>query len=109
MADVQFTDNSGAVLELMERAKKNALFAIGVTAEKHAKEYETAVDTGRLRNSITHAEDEGAAYIGTNVEYAPYIELGSRHNKALHFLQKAAANHADEYKELTEKAMKAVE
>lgn len=40
-----------------------------------------AVDTGRLRASITHRiehdGDESAAYVGTNVEYAPYLEFGT--------------------------------
>lgn len=109
MPDVQITDNSGLALELMARAKKNALTAIGIQAEGHAKEYEMAVDTGRLRNSITHAEDDEAAYIGTNVEYAPYIELGARGRAPLHFLQQAAANHTEEYKEIIEAAMRSAE
>ena len=91
--------------------------------------------TGRLRNSITfaisgepanissysgdHGEAGGyysgsapddkdmAVYIGTGVEYAAGIETGS-HRKAggVHFLQDAAANHADEYKKLMEDSMK---
>ena len=46
-------------------------------------------------------------YIGTNVEYAPGIELGT-HRKvgAVHFLQDAATNHSDEYKKLMEESMK---
>lgn len=39
------------------------------------------VDTGRLRNSITHTVDKSkTAYIitiGTNVEYAAYVEFGT--------------------------------
>ena len=37
------------------------------------------VDTGLLRNSITHAVDteEKSVIIGTNVEYAAYVELGT--------------------------------
>ena len=101
-----FKDNTDEVLAALERAKKRGLEAIGLVAEGHAKKYETAVDTGRLRNSISHATDDEAAYIGTNVEYAPYIELGARGRKGLHFLQKAASNHTDEYKQLMEDSMK---
>lgn len=38
----------------------------------------TPVDTGRLRNSMAHAasDDYKTAYIGTNVEYAEYVEDG---------------------------------
>ena len=69
---VDFTDNSEQVLSAMEKAKKRGLEAIGLTAEGHAKKI-TPVDTGRLRNSISHATDKEAAYIGTNVEYAAFV------------------------------------
>ena len=101
-----YKDNTDEVLSALEKAKKRGLDAIGLVAEGHAKKYETAVDTGRLRNSISHATDDEAAYIGTNVEYAPYIELGARGRKGLHFLQKSASNHTAEYKKLLEDSMK---
>ena len=101
-----YKDNTDEVLSALEKAKKRGLEAIGLVAEGHAKKYETAVDTGRLRNSISHTTDDEAAYIGTNVEYAPYIELGARGKDGLHFLQKAASNHTDEYKRLMEDSMK---
>lgn len=47
------------------------------------------VDTGRLRSSITNelGNDGGlVAVIGTNVEYAPYVELGTRSAPAQPFL-----------------------
>ena len=99
-------DNTEEVLSAMEKAIERGLEAIGMTAERHAKKNETAVDTGRLRNSISHAVDDKAAYIGTNVEYAPYIELGARGRQGLHFLQRAATEHTDEYKRLMEDSMK---
>lgn len=39
----------------------------------------TPVDTGRLRNSMSYAtsEDNRTVYVGTNVEYALYVEEGS--------------------------------
>jgi phage gpG-like protein len=101
-----YKDNTQEVLSALEKAKKRGLEAIGLVAEGHAKKYETAVDTGRLRNSISHATDDEAAYIGTNVEYAPYIELGARGRQGLHFLQRAATEHTDEYKRLMEDSMK---
>ena len=69
---VDYKDNSEQVLSAMEKAIKNGLEAIGLTAEEHAKKI-TPVDTGRLRNSISHATDKEAAYIGTNVEYAAFV------------------------------------
>ena len=100
-----YKDNTGEVLSALERAKKRGLEAIGLVAEGHAKKL-TPVDTGRLRNSISHATDDEAAYIGTNVEYGPYVELGSPTIKAHHMLQKAATEHTDEYKRLMEDSMK---
>ena len=99
-----YRDNTDEVLAALERAKRRGLEAIGLTAEGYAKR-ETPVDTGRLRNSISHATDDEAAYIGTNVEYAPYVELGARGRQGVHMLQRAASEHTDEYKQIMEDAM----
>ena len=100
-----YKDNTDEVLSALERAKKRGLEAIGLTAEGHAKK-ETPVDTGRLRNSIAHAVESDAAYIGTSTSYAPFVELGARGRKGVHMLQRAASEHADEYKQLMEDSMK---
>ena len=100
-----YKDNTDEVLAALEKAKKRGLEAIGLTAEGHAKK-ETPVDTGRLRNSIAHAVEGNAAYIGTSTSYAPFVELGSRGRKGVHMLQRAASEHTDEYKRLMEDSMK---
>ena len=69
---VDYKDNSEQVLSAMEKAIKNGLEAIGLTAETYAKQ-ETPVDTGRLRNSISHETDKEAVYIGPHVEYAAFV------------------------------------
>ena len=69
---VDYKDNSKQVLSAMEKGIKNGLEAIGLTAETYAKKA-TPVDTGRLRNSISHETDKEAVYIGTNVEYAAFV------------------------------------
>ena len=139
--NIEYRDNTEEVLKAMEAAIRRGNEAIGLAAEGHAKRKITqsgAVDTGRLRNSITYAlageethvksykankggkdretytydgnaegEKGSGVYIGTNVEYAPGIELGTHRSAgAVHFLQDAAANHADEYKRLMEDSMK---
>ena len=101
---VDYKDNSKQVLSAMEKGIKNGLEAIGLTAETYAKKA-TPVDTGRLRNSISHAVDGEAVYIGSNVEYAPYVERGTSRAKAHHMLQKAATEHSAEYKRLAEDAI----
>ena len=128
-------DNTKEVLEALEKAKIRGLTAIGMEAEGFAKEDPNMpVDTGLARNSITFAlageeahtkeykadkgeekgsysgKDEGkkgeAVYLGSNVEYFPMIENGSRTINARHILRNAASGHADRYKELMEDSMK---
>ena len=76
--EIKVTDNSGLVREEFQAAVLRALEKCGLTAEGYAKPL-CPVDTGNLKNSITHQVDEGetAVYIGTNVEYGPYVELGT--------------------------------
>jgi HK97 gp10 family phage protein len=130
MADVEveFIDNSGTILREMVAKKAKALEMVGLAAEGYAKRL-CAVDTGRLRNSITHTTGTGnsglpdpparpedsalkgtpekdTVYIGTNVEYAPYVELGTVRTPAQPFLRPAAADHTPQYKEILEKVMK---
>ena len=109
MADIKFTSNVNDILRQLEKGKRNALTAIGSSAETHTKDNITAddlIDTGRLRNSISHTVDGEAAYIGTNVEYAPYLELGTQHITAHHYLKRAVTEHQDEYKKLAVEAIK---
>ena len=105
--DIKFTDNSKEVLEAMQQAAVRALEKCGLAAEGYAKKL-APVDTGNLRNSITHDVDDGetAAYIGTNVEYAPYQELGTIYIKAQPFLKPAVADHANEYRKIIENELK---
>ena len=100
-----YKDNTDEVLSALEKAKKRGLEAIGLVAEGYAKKI-TPVDTGRLRNSISHAVEKEAAYIGTNVEYAPYVELGTSKMAPRPFLKPAATDHTKEYKKLMEDSMK---
>ena len=87
MSSVDITDNSAEFKEALERAMARALEIIGGKAESYAKGL-TPVGTvesthvehyigGTLRNSITHSVDEDTVLVGTNVEYAPYVELGT--------------------------------
>ena len=132
---VDYKDYSQQILSALEKGKRNALTAIGATAETHTKENITAddlIDTGRLRNSITFATGDylgigtytdnkkkkysdakarntpkdGEVGIGTNVEYAAYTELGTQHIAAHHYLKRAVTEHQDEYKKLAVEAIK---
>lgn len=100
-----YKDNTEQVLSAMEKAIERGLESIGLTAESYAKKI-TPFNTGRLRNSITHATEDKAAYVGTNVEYAQFVELGANGRKAHHMLQRAATEHTAEYKRLMEDSIK---
>lgn len=133
MSDIKIENHAGEVLAEVNRRVPVILEAVGLEAEGNAIKEITemeAVDTGRLRNSITFATAErqgqantqpaqksggkaepadyemhgtpeaGACYIGTNVEYAPYIEKGRKGMKGRPFLQNAVANYKDRYIEI---------
>lgn len=92
-------DNRQRVASAIDQAVALALEEIGLTAENYAKKA-CPVDTGRLRSSITHLVDTGedAVYIGTNVEYAPYVELGTVNMAPRPFLVPAASEHSSTYR-----------
>ena len=120
-------DIKGKVKEAVERG----LEMCGMRATDYAKR-ECPVDTGTLRNSITYAmeHDGNAVQIGTNVEYAVYVEMGTGkyveggrdtpwfyedENGNWHktegqppkpYLKPALQDHADEYRRLFESAFK---
>lgn len=89
-----------------------ALEAVGLFVEGEAKlELEAdprRIDTGRLRNSITHVTegDEQAVYIGTNVEYAPYVHEGTRRMEPNRFLKNAVVNNTTQIKTYVENELK---
>ena len=100
-------DHSSEVSDEIKSALLRGLETCGLVAEGYAKKL-APVDTGNLRNSITHEVDDGepAVYIGTNVEYAPYQELGTIHMAAHPFLKPAVADHANEFPKIIENEMK---
>lgn len=78
---IEITDNSGLVREEFQAACLRALEKCGLTGEGYAKLL-CPVDTGNLRNSITHQVDESepAVYIGVPqgpTSYGIYVELGT--------------------------------
>lgn len=99
-------DNAKEIAEAIARQTAAALETVGLLAEGYAKR-KCPVDTGRLRNSITHTVDGTMleAYIGTNVEYAPHVELGTRHQDAQPFLRPAAQDHGSQYRRVIHDAL----
>lgn len=101
-------DNTDKILGYEQGAIRRALEIIGLLAESYAIKKCPVGDTGRLRGSITHGVDEAeqCAYIGTNVEYAPYVEMGTSKMKAKPYLKPAVNDHVNEYKEIFEDCMR---
>ena len=57
------------------------------------------VRTGRLRASIHNGKiRERAYFVGTNVEYAPFVEFGTRKMTAKPYLRPAAKKVLNKYK-----------
>lgn len=73
-----FKNNKSEVESAFEQACLRALERIGLQAEGYAIDL-VPVDTGDLKNSITHqvVADEKAVYIGTPKEYGIYVEMGT--------------------------------
>ena len=127
LGGVVFNDYSADVLNEFHDAVLRALERCGEQAEGYAKDL-APVDTGNLRNSISHKVDDGepAVYIGSNTSYAPYVELATgiyaeggrptpwvyqdaqgnwhwtRGNRAHPFLKPAVADHARTYQNIIE-------
>lgn len=76
--DVKFQNNKEAYVNALNAQLKKALTQVALQAQKFARE-ECPVDYGTLRSSISFDVDETRkeAIIGSNVEYAPYVEFGT--------------------------------
>ena len=109
MAKVDFTDNSKEFIDELKSKAQAALEPCGLMAEGYAKmnlqkpkahsdgTSRPNVQSATLVNSISHAVDGESAYIGTNVEYAPYVEMGTSKSRPYPYLQPAVQDHESEY------------
>ena len=129
---ITLEDHSAEVYKELEAACQRALEKCGLVAEGHAKKM-CPVDTGNLRNSITHTvtdSGERAAYVGTNSEYGVYVECGTgvyypggrqtpwvyqdakgdwhltHGQRAQPYIKPAVADHAAQYNRIIEQELK---
>lgn len=104
--NIHVTSYTDDVIAEVKKKGKMALKSIGGTAEGYAKD-DCPVDTSRLKNSITYDVDENAVYVGSNVEYAPYVEFRDVNHLSgkAHFLRDSISNHEDEYRAIIEAAL----
>lgn len=145
-AEVQVVSHRHEVMKATNEAMKKAARMIGGSVVGHAAEG-CPVDTGLLRNSLTYAiggepakisryasddgsesgkytgqaqqdvEDQVTVHVGTNVEYAAYVELGHHQQPGRYvpaigkrlkkdyvpgiaFLRPAMENHREEIKQI---------
>ena len=149
-------NNKDQILDELELSIPRALETVGLLMEGYAK-VACPVDTGLLRNSITHAlggqqaaikvyhatsatgqkvkngkklktyapgaatamgfytgtapNEKDTVFVGTNVEYAPYVEYGHMLPSGTqvpgeHFLEKAVTGHTKKYEKAIEAALK---
>lgn len=106
--------------EKWEKAMDRALPTIGLFLQGEAM-VRVPVKSGRLRGSLTHATSRGQSnarhpakptdvvnrpydkeevWVGTNVEYAPYVEYGTKRMKAQPYLRPALDDNRDRVLEL---------
>lgn len=100
--EVKLESNTSAIYQALNEAIQRGLNACGKEAEGYAKML-CPVASGTLHNSITHTMDDSTAYIGTNVEYAAYVEMGTSKSRAKPYLQPAVQDHKEEYKAIFQK------
>lgn len=133
MADIEITikDNSGKVLQELESKMPEILNALGNEMYKSVYNFMTedkVVDTGRLRGSISYstpyedynnptianksndfirsAREKDTVVIGSNVEYASYVNSGTSKQRARKFLETGIYRSLPQLSNATEKILK---
>ena len=111
---IKVVDNTEKVLKAFHTAIGSGLNVIGMEAAGYTQD-NTPVRTGNLANSTDWevSPKEDYVIVGFNqekvddpIDYAIFVEEGSRTNKANHMLRKAATQHTAEYKKILEDSLK---
>jgi len=110
---INVISHRAAVQSAVQAALGRAMETCGGKMETYAK-LKCPVKTSNLKNSITHHSSPEMAVVGTDVEYAPYVEFGHRQEPGRYvpaigkrlvasyvdgipYMAPAVENHADEY------------
>lgn len=98
---ITLTDHTEIAREELAGALERALERCGERAGDYARQ-QCPVDTGRLRASIAHQvlPGEQTVHIGTDVPYAPYVELGTSRSAAQPFLRPSVTEHTVVYRDI---------
>ena len=107
--DIDIKVNLMPEVKFAEQNAENSILEVwGIYCQEYAAD-KAPVDTGRLKSSFTHQVGDGYVDVGTNVEYAPYQEYGTKKNiEGKHFLRDAVEKHTDEYKDIAERILQGV-
>ena len=133
MNNITVVSHVGEVKDQFEKALETALEKAGMKCESHAKMYckPHGPSTGDLRDTIYHdvVKEEEAVYIGSDLDYSIYFELGTgkyypggrptawvyqdakgewhrtEGQPPKPFLKPALERHADEYRKIFEKVL----
>lgn len=134
--EIEVKDHTKEAIDAKDEAIQKGLEIVGGMLERYAKQ-QCPVDTGLLRNSITYCLDgerphlqgygaggkqgaydgqmpeepkgSRAVYVGTNVEYAPIVEMSERQKHTVgkaHFLRDSLAQHISEYNKILSNELK---
>ena len=85
MADI---DNTDKFLREMDKEIHRKLTKSVLVIERKAKQV-CKRKTGTLARSITHQVEEDKGVVGTNIDYAPHVELGTSKMAAQPYLRTA--------------------
>lgn len=100
--EIKIDDHSGNYMQAFNAQLMVALEAIGIHIEGEAKEElentPRRIDTGNLRNSISHQLEpmENCVVVYTNVNYAHYVHEGTVNMTPNRFLKNAVDRNKDQ-------------
>ena len=112
MGDVRIIDHSDEVISALNTQLEAALEAVGLFVAAEAQdELENTprrVDTGNLKNSMSHQTDSAdkCVYVGTNVEYGIYVHEGTSNMQPNRFLKNAVERNIDQIQDYFKKNLK---
>ncbi len=95
----KYKDNTAAVLAELERLSTARLETAARMVERTAKQI-VPIKTGTLKRSITHVTQKTKAIVGSNLSYAPHIEMGTTKHAAQPYLRPALMANIDKIKRL---------
>ena len=95
-----FEDNTDDFLKKVQAKTTAGLRRVTALVERDAKLF-CPVKTATLKRSITHEFiDKNTAVVGTNIEYAPFVELGTSKMTAKPYLRPALHKNEKEIRKI---------